>query len=606
MKHFFLAVSVVLFTTLAATAQEQVAPPKALKATPAVLAQIAETKSVLKTLPVKEQTLMLFQLLSLELQLEDKQPAKNTVNTVLSLIPQEEKEITQTQLLEAAATAQAELGDFTAAVATLDKIAKPFNRAEKQLNVVDFILNKAEETKTPAPDTTGLLHKALTAAQQAKDAGLEAFAAILLARELGKQDKTGEAKPLFQQAVKKIAELEEIEGRNLFALLVRSGIQSGQNITDVLKWIEPVPNAENKLVFTGIAALSLVQNGKAGDGEKITEGLPAGATRDNALMGILQATAKTATPEKIAEYITLASKDEAGKTMRQNAVFLLIQNERYDAAKQLAAQTDYKDKVDDMVFARQLDKLVLDKRYDEAEKLIPSFKDEQNKFQAHRLITISRLKENYSDALINQSAAFLPESDKKEIAELSAEADKAAAVGNADERTAALSGVLQSQFQVFDLQGVRKTLGLMLNSAAAKDPAKQIVERLMLAQVQAELGDKNGVLKNLEQLQIVLDGTKDVSALKGLVPEKPQNAEAENGEASALKLKLPDIANENEIRDHIIEVYLRTADLLKFAGHLPQAKAAFEKAKQTAYLETEPAKKAEKLLALSRFLAELE
>lgn len=600
MHRFFLAVCFLSFSFFSAFSQEEENVRQPLKAPPAVLAQIAETKALLKTLPEKEQTLTLFQLLSLEVQLENKQPAKETLQQIRQLVPKAEGKLTQMQMLEALAFAQAEIGDLNAAVESLAQIAEPFQRSENQLNIVEYLLNKAEETKTPPPDVTELLRKALAAAVEANDAGLEAFAAILLSKELGRQGKNDEELAgLLQRAVKKIAELEETEGRNLLVFLIRSGIQAGQTAA-VQKIIETTAKPETKQVFVGIAALTLVQNGKTDEGEQLLQTLPAGTARDNTLMSILETTIKTVPAEKITEYLQQASNADAGKTMRQNTVLLLVQNDRFDLARQLAVSTDYADNIGDMILARQLDELVKEKKFDEAGKLVPSFREEQSRFQAQRLLTISKLQENYSEAVIVQSAALMPESDKTAAAELTAEAEKAAKAEPAEERMPALSKVLEAQFQLFDLPGVQKTLALMLNGAAVeKDPAKQIVERLMLAQVQTELGDKSGVLNNLGQLQIVLDGTKEWQTLKGLVPDSVP--EDESG-ATAEKTSPTDAA----VQEHVMEVYLRTADLLSRCAHLPQARAAFQKAKQIAYAENEPMKKAEKMLALSRFLAEME
>ncbi len=73
------------FAVTQVAAQDEL--PQAIKITPALLQQVAETRKVIDSLPAGEKLTAFFQLLSMQMQFEDKAPARETITAILAILP---------------------------------------------------------------------------------------------------------------------------------------------------------------------------------------------------------------------------------------------------------------------------------------------------------------------------------------------------------------------------------------------------------------------------------------------------------------------------------------------------------------------------------------
>ncbi|MDR1962526.1 MAG: hypothetical protein LBQ50_01965, partial [Planctomycetaceae bacterium] len=137
-------------------------------------------------------------------------------------------------------------------------------------------------------------------------------------------------------------------------------------------------------------------------------------------------------------------------------------------------------------------------------------------------------------------------------------------------------------------------------AAKSTDPSQTVFIRLNIATIQAQLNDKAGVKENLGQLLSFLDGIKDVMTLKGLIQDKPVDAETESTQP-VLKLKPP--VDEAAVKNVLFEVYASITMLLQQVGEEDKVKISFQKAKQLADSEPDTRIKFAKLLNFAQILA---
>ncbi|MDR1962279.1 MAG: hypothetical protein LBQ50_00700, partial [Planctomycetaceae bacterium] len=477
-SSFLSCVLLTIFNFALALAQESPStetpfPPASLKATPEILALIAESHQLLEQLPEEERAMALFQVLELQFLFADKQPARKTIQEILALIPSIEKDSVRTQICEATAVILAELGDFGQCVQTLNQITKPVDRAEKQLNVAEQILNNAEMTKTPISfDMTGLLQSALTGAVEAKDKGLESLVSIVLARELAKQGKIEESKILFESARKKAREIEEIEEQNLIGFMVRSMIGVGMQ-PEAMAMIETVTEEDAKRLLMGQAAVAMAQEGKTKDAGVLVKTFKPGDMKDNVLVRVAETAAKTITVEQILELAKQTASPESREKFLERTFLALLENKRDDAASELAGHSENAPEYQKRLQLWQLESLIDEKKFAEAEKNIATlspdsatFPPELKQSLLRQLILIEIQAKGLSNELLNRLTATFSEEDEKNRALLQAEAEKAAKMDDFNESMLSLEQIIQSQIQMLDLQSAAKTFRLLFEIAA--------------------------------------------------------------------------------------------------------------------------------------------
>jgi hypothetical protein len=587
------------------------AQEKPLQETPELLGLITETHQILESLPDNEKVPVLFQLLSLELRLTDKQQARNTIQQVLKLIPSVEKESVQSQILEAVAVAQADLGNYAESVKTLDLINKPSVRAEKQLNVAEKIIGDSEKNKTEKNEAenllvvTELLRKSLNGAVEAKDAGLESLVSVILGHELAKQGKMDESKILFEKARKKAREIEEIEERNIVALMVRSLIHVDRQ-AEALAMIETIADEENKLYLLGAVAIMLAQEGKITDAENIVKLLKQDKIKDNTLIKIVQNAAKTITLEQILALAKQTDSPETREMLLRNAFNDLLENNRADIAAELLKHLEIvTGDQRERLHLYHLKPLIDAGKFDEAAQFIETLDTAQKQLPTQQLL-MAKIKQQggLSEELLNQIEATISEEEKKERALLQQQAENAAKINNFDELLENLNPILSSQLETSDLRGIRKTFGWILEAAEKSgDPNKIVLYHLGIADIQVQIYDKSGVKKNLNQLQKFLDGIKDVRVFKGLFPDEsfqPKAIYSETETSSQPILKFNSPADEANGNDNLFQVYVPMTILWNQIGENEEAKKSFQKAKDIIESETDTIRKIDKLLALSQ------
>jgi tetratricopeptide (TPR) repeat protein len=613
----FGVVVLITFCSIFAGAQE-----KPLQKTPELLALMAETHQSLELLPVEKKIPVLFQLLSLELRFADKQPALNTIQQVLKLIPSVEKESIKAQMIEAVAFAQADLGDYVESVKTLDQIAKPSVRAEKQLNVAEKILEDIEKTEKSSTDkneavkqfeVTDLLRQSLAGAVEAKDAALESLVSVILGRELAKQEKVDESKILFEKARKKARELEDVEEQNIIALIVRNLILVDRQ-AEALAMIETITNEEDKLHLLGLATITLAQEGKIADAENILKVLKFenNERKDNFISNIALDSVKTITLEQILALVKQISSPEVQKLLLVNMLDQLSKNNRNNIVAELVDHLENVAKNQLIPRLWHLKLLIDAGKFDEAAKFIETM-DADLKPQSLRQLVMAKIEQQgeASEELLNQFFATYSEEEKRKIEQFQQETENALKINDPEERLAGLCQVFdhQTQAELSDLRGAWKTLGAMLETEKKlyDDPRIIVNQQLTIADIQIQMYDKSGAKENLRQVQKLLDGIKDAREFKNPFrrePNQPESTVSETTEPSQPILRLNSSADEIEGNDNLFHVYVLITVMWYGIGENDDAKKTFQKAKDIADSESEVIRKIEKLLTLSQLLAQ--
>lgn len=598
-----------------------------LTATPDVLARIEKVRSTVDSLKSDDEKIAaLFQLLSFELRFTDKAPARKTLSEIEKRLENVQKEPTRTQMMEAIAYNYGEIGDFDAAVKMMDRITDVSLRAEIRLNIAERFINEKEENEKngkntdvePKFDVVDLLRKAVAGAEEAKDAGLEAIATTVLARELAKQGDLEQAKPLFMAARKKAREIEEIEERNVVALIVRSLIQYDM-VPDALAMVETVADEELKQAIFSLAVVSLAQNGKFDEAEKMLATMKEGDIKDSTVIGVAkeyaQKTGDAALPsenlsKKMLALAAQMSSAERKEIFVQNTLPALLDNGKYDVVENLVGLSENAQEIRLTLKLRELESLIEAKNYADAEKLIGTM-DDRFKPMATRHLLLAEIRNGADPAAMkDRIAKTLSEEEKQQRDEIQKEFEKAATLNNFEDRMAARYEVMQAQIKLFDLDGARKTVAKMLEDATAPsmEPSKLVTHRLLLARIQTELDDKVAARENLRQLLKYLGELKDVMVLKDLVPpeESRPGAQDDNADVSTPIIALKAPVDEKAVKAQLFVVYVSTADALGKVGDLDDAKVAADRAAALLDETTDPVKKIEGLMLLTQILAEIE
>jgi hypothetical protein len=607
---FCVFVLVTLFSVFAGAQEDS------FRKTPELLALIAETRQSLESLPEIEKIPVLFQLLSLELRFTDKQPAQNTIQQVLKLIPSIEKEAIQAQVIEAVAFALIDLGDYANSVKILDQIVKPSARAEKQLNVAEKIIEDIEKNHSKnnntenSFDVTDLLRQSLAGAVEVKDAGLESLVSVILGRELAKQGKIEESKILFEKARKKAREIEEVQEQNLVMLLIRSLILVDQKAS-ALAMIETVTDEENKLQLLGTAAVTLAQRGQIADAENSIKVLKSSEIKDNIIAKIVQNSVKTITVEQILVLAKQTSSPEFREQLLQDTFYILLENKRDEIVKDFMKHLENVLENQRVFQYYQLKLLIDAKKFEEAAQFVETL-DVVLKSQALRQLVMAKIEQQgeISEKLLNQIYATYSDEEKQTIKQLQQETEKALKIDDTEERLEFLRQILehQSSAELLDLRGIQKTLGTILETAKKLGDLRMIVEyQLTIANLQIRVYDKSGAKKNLSQLQKYLDEIQDVRILNPPVRRESNQPEPVASESETLSqpiLKLNSSADEIEGNNNLFQIYVSMVFFWHSVGESVEMTKSFQKAKDIADSESDVMRKIDKLFTLSQLLAQ--
>ncbi|MCL2742718.1 MAG: hypothetical protein FWE67_02595 [Planctomycetaceae bacterium] len=585
-------------------AQEPPTKAKELQPTAEVLALLEQSRTLAATLDDKtienkvEKVSILFQILSLELRLPEKDAAKKTIVQIKEMLPSIDREDVQNQIRGTLVFALLEMDDYQGAAALAAE--KVIGRGEMYFVIAERIIENNKNTDNKL-DCIPLLQQVLAGAVEKKDTRQEAVAEAVVGGEYARQGKTKEAKESFQRARSKAKELEEIEEREITALILRLQIENNL-ISEAYALIESLP-ADKKSIFYGLAAVILAKEGKPEESGKILDLLEAGDAKDNAMLGIAKETIEKITVEMLTQFINSVSKPERKMYFLNALVPLLAQKGRFEEVKNLSSLADKPDEVISAANLARIDTLMKEKKFDEADKAAAEIADAQLQQAVQRHIILERIKNGDADNGAALAEKILTDDERKACAELRGQLPKVAEIEEPSERTMMYREILETQLGLFDVNGAKATIALMLkNIASVKEPVERIVHQLALAGVQSELNDKQGAADNLRSLLQFLSEIKDISVLKELVPE--ENPQPENPAGNQLVLDLKKPVSEEDIREKIIEVYLSAADVQARIGAIDEAKKTLSAAKQQIDLLKDTAKRIPLFLLMTQMTSE--
>ena len=587
-----------ILVSFLAFAQEE-PPLTANTESAALIEQYQKELGELKTPESKAAALS--RLLSFQLRFTDKAPAAETVKALLTLAESLEKGTLRTQLLEAVVFAQSELDDYDGAAKTVDLIDKPQDRAESQLNLAEKFLAETEKKKSEKPfDVVALLRKAVGGAAEAKDPGLGALALAVLGGELLKTNNVDDAKAAFQQSREKARELEEIEERNITALIIRNKIRGGLN-TEAVALVDTVNTDEAKAALTGMIAVTEANAGRLDAARKTIDSMNPGNARDNALVELGRQTAKTEDAAMLLELSKAMSSPERSEMFQQEILARLAEEKRFDIAEEFAEGAAKPEECRLALSVRRLELLIAEKKFDDAAKLIETFTNPQLRAGATHHLASACVQAGEIDTAGRLLESSRSEDETAVLKELSAAATKAAAETNLDIRTESQFEILRAQLQLLDLKGARQTLAAMIDTVQkVENPVRRVQYSMVLAQVLSQL-DKPQAKTTLGELFTFLVGIEDPMTLKELVPK--QDSDPADPTQPTLVLDLP--VDESAVKEQLFILYANIGNTLSQVGDAETAKKALGKATEMLAAEPDTAIKLEKMLLITQVYAEI-
>ena len=604
----FCFVAVVAVSTI--FAQDAAEPIKTkAKATPDILALFDESFQSLAQVEPNTRADALFRLFGFAALLEDKAPAKRVINAVMVLAATIEPEELRNQLYEVVAQAHCVLEEYAEAVGVLQRIVKSSDRYKIQLTLAGNIIIGHEQDGTLKPfDASELIRQALGGAVEAQDRNVEAFARALLGRELARQGKKEESTTAFAEAIRTSKGLAIDEQRRIVQVAVPSQVLYGQ-IAEAKAASQVIDTPEIKQEMTGMLILSLIENEKYDEAENLIKTFPADGGRDWLIQLWATANIKAVTDAKIGELTALVS-DEQRESFLQSVIVDLQKNKRNDVAAQVSKRSQDSAGAELALVLGKVQSFLEVKQFAEAIQFVDQAK-QKDEIRQHliRQILASQLKETHEDAVIQQIAGTYSNEEKIAVAELREEAAQVGKIADSAERLDVLFEILQEQFQIVDLIGAKQTVKLVAEQINKETDLIQIVQsRLLLARLQIELRDKAGMVENLGKLMQTLD-VKDLSTLKGLVPEEQPTDVASKPNDGILTFDLPvagkePATSELAIREQLFHVYVMVANLFTEAKAPIESRLALEKAKALVKLEPAGVQKSAKLLTLAQVLVE--
>ena len=603
--------AVALFSSFIAFAQDK-PDTDIIKVTPEILALFDESLQSLAQAEPVPRAQGLFHLLGFATRLDDKAPAKKVLDLLEVLAPAVEPEELRNQLYEGIAHTLCHHEEYAEAAGTLQRIVKSADRYKRQLNLAVRIIFGHEQDQTLKPfDASELIRQAIGGATEAQDKDIEALARHFLGRELFRQGKQEEAAAAFSEATKIAKNLSEVaEQAQIFQLVIQSQVQYGQT-EEALATSQAAEGAEVKRFLLGTLIQSLIQFEKYAEAEKLIREFPADSEgREGLIQQWIAATIENISEEKIGELSALLS-DEQREPFLEAVVIHLQKINRGEAAIQVGKRMKEPARAGLALFIGKVRSLVEEKQFAEAIQFINASKeDDAIRQNLRRQVLVMQFQETHEEAVVQQIAETFTSEEKVALGELREEAAEAAALQKDNgEQMDVLFEVLLEQLQFMDIAGAKQTMGWISEQVAKEtDPIVIIQFRVILAQLQAELQEKEGIKENLGKLMQVLD-TKDLKVFKGLIPEPPPESAPAGTANSRIKLDMPiagqePAVDESVIRDRLFLFYVEIAELLADADAPVESKSALEKAKELARLDSSAVQRAEKLLTLALFLAE--
>ena len=581
------------------------------KATPELLALFDEALQSLTQVEPSPRAGALFQMLGFAVHLDNSEPAKKVVTALMTLAPNIEPEELRNELYEGISRALFDMEEYAGAVEVLQRITQPAARYRSQLDLARKIVLGHEQDKTLKPfDAAPLIRQVISGAAETQDRHVTALAYFLLGRELARQGKSAESAETFSETIKIARDIEDLRDRvQIVQLVLQSQVLYGQ-IEGAQATTQAIDDTEIRRAMIGAFIQALIQHERYDEAERLIKLLPAeGAGRDLFVQRWVIANIKTVTDAKVGEFIALLSENHRERFLMA-VVSHLQQISRGDAAVQVSRRLTDSAGAERALFTGKMEYLLEEKKFAEALQAIAASKeDEETRQNLRRQVLAMQFDTTREEALIQQILDTYTGEDKIAIEELREEAANAAQIADVEERMGILFEILQDQFRIIDLVGVRQTLKLLSEQLDKEaDPVHIIDFRLLLARFQIVMRDYAGVKENLGKLMQMLGAVRDLRELKDLVPEHALPP----ADTGRIRVDLPgagvastgDESLVRAIRSQLFQIYTMMANLLKQAEAPLESKLAFDNARALANLEPDAMAKAEKLLMLAQLLAE--
>jgi len=592
LRSFALLCFCAVFAFSTAFAQDE---PSAVKitATPEILSLFNESLQSLSQAEPNPRAGGLFQLLGFAVNFDDKAHAQRIIDALLALAPSIEPEELRTQLYAGVVNAFLDLGKYPEAIAAVNQYASPADRHEWQLDIAARIIIVYERNNTSQPfGVSALLQQALTGAVETQDTIREGLARAFLGHELARQGRQEESVAAFAEAMRTAQRVEDVEekGAIIGVILQRQAVHNQlANAMATLQSVSP----EIKPMSTFALVSVLIPGEKHAEAEALIRTLPSGDMRDQLLGDFVMATVKTITDAKVGELVGLVSSEEKRERFLQIVTTLLQRNGRSDVAVHVSRRLSEPEVAEMSLFIGKIDSLLEEKQFAEVLQFVDESEDnEAIRQHLKRRILMMQYMETRDESVAGQIEATFTSSERIAVSELREEAKRAAEVPDFATRIDLLFEIFQEQSRFLDFAGARQTMNLLAEQLdKGTEPVQNIRDRLLLARMQSDLQDAEGVKANLGKLTQTLSAVTDLQTLKDLVPTLPLGPGAS-----------PTVA-ESDIQNQLFQIYFMIANLLAGVDASAESQAAFAKARELARIEPDAAQRAEKLLVLAQFLA---
>ena len=580
--------AVIVFS--AAFAQDEPSDVK-IRATPEILSLFDEALQSLSQVEPIPRAGGLFQLLGFAVNFDDQAHAQKIINALLALAPSIEPEELRSQLYAGVINAFLDLEKYPEAIGAVNRFISPTERYEWQLDIAVRIIIVHEQDKTPQPfGVSELLRQAISGAVEAQDTIREALSHAFLGHELARQGRQDESVTLFAEALKIAQKVEDVEEQGaIVGVILQRQVEHSQIANAMAMWQSIPPEIKPLSIFAFVSVLILRE--KYDEAEALLKTLPSGHMRDNLLGDFLMATIKTVTDAKIGELLALVSSDEMRERFLQVITTLLQRNNRNDVAVQVSKRLSEPAMAEMSLFIGKIESLLEEEQFAEALRFIDE-SEENEVIRQHlkRRILMMQYQETRDESIAGQIESTFTSNERIAVSELRAETGRAAEVPDFSTRIDLLFEIFQEQSRFLDFTGARQTIKLIAEQLdKGTEPVQTIQDRLLLARLQVELHDTEGVRANLGKLMQMLSAVTDLQTLKGLVPTLPG-------------IELP--IDEPAIQNQLFQIYCMIANLLGRVDASAESQAAFAKARELAKIEPDAVHKSEKLLFLAQFLAD--
>jgi len=562
-----------------------------IKATPEILSLFDEALQSLSQVEPTPRAGGLFQLLGFAVNFDDQAHAQKIINALLALAPSIEPEELRSQLYAGVIDALLDLEKYPEAIEAVNRFIDPTERYEWQLDIAARIIIVHEQDETPQPfGVSELLRQAISGAVKTQDTIREALSYAFLGHELARQGRQEESIAVFAEALQIAQKVEDVEEQGaIVGVILQRQVEHGQiaNAMAMLQSVSPEIKPLSTFAFVSV----LILREKYDEAEALIKTLPSGNMRDNLLGDFLMATIKTVTDAKVGELLALVSSYEMRERFLQVVTTLLQRNNRNDVAVQVSKRLSEPAMAEMSLFIGKIESLLEEKQFAEAIRFIDEA-EENEAIRQHfkRRILMMQYQETRDESVAGQIEATFTSGERIAVSELRTEAKRVAEVPDFSTRIDLLFEIFQEQSRFLDFTGARQTIKLIAEQLdKGTEPVQTIRDRLLLARLQVELHEKEGVKANLGILMQMLSAVTDFQTLKGLVPTLPG-------------VELP--IDEPAIQNQLFQIYCMIANLLAGVDAPAEAQAAFAKARELAKIEPDAVHRSEKLLFLAQFLAD--